>query len=74
MWEKGDECGELRRAQGTFSVFEIKNKEEDPREKKKKPTQKFSAAVGVFYWGLAKGKKIRLKIPFRRSWCGVLSL
>lgn len=38
MWEKGDECGELRRAQGTFSVFEIKNKEEDPQEKKKKKT------------------------------------
>ena len=34
MWEKGDERGEHRRAQGTFSVFEIKNKQEDPWKKK----------------------------------------
>lgn len=39
MWEKGDECGEHRRAQGTFSVFEIKNKQEDPRKTKKTTNQ-----------------------------------
>lgn len=54
MWEKGDECGELRRAQGTFSVFEIKNKEEDPQEKKNQPRnslQQLVCFIGVWQKG-----------------------
>lgn len=59
MGKGGHECGEPHKVQGTFSVFEIKKK--DPQ---KNPTQKYFEAVGVFYWGLGKGKK-RLKTPFR---------
>lgn len=58
MWEKGDECGELRRAQGTFSVFEIKNKEEDPQEKKKKKQPRNSLQQLVCFIGVwQKGRK-----------------
>lgn len=57
MWEKGDECGELRRAQGTFSVFEIKNKEEDPREKKKKKNRNSLQQLMCFIGVWQKGRK-----------------
>lgn len=50
--EGGHERGEPHRAQGTFSVFEIKKK--NPQ---KNPTQKYSEAVGVFYWDWGKGSK-----------------
>lgn len=52
MWEKGDERGEHCRAQGTFSVFEIKNKQEDPREKKtnqpRNSVQQLVCFIGVW--------------------------
>lgn len=57
MWEKGDECGELRRAQGTFSVFEIKNKEEDPREKKKNQPRNSLQQLVCFIGVWQKGRK-----------------
>lgn len=60
----GHERGEPHRAQETFSVFEIKKEDDDPQ---KNTTQKYSEAVGVFYWGLGKGKKMKLKTPFREE-------
>lgn len=57
MWEKGDECGELRRAQGTFSVFEIKNKEEDPQEKKKNQPRNSLQQLVCFIGVWQKGRK-----------------
>lgn len=55
MWEKGDECGGSSAEQGTFSVFEIKNKEEeDPREKKNQPRnslQQLVCFIGVWQKG-----------------------
>lgn len=53
--EGGHERGEPHRAQGTFSVFEIKKK----KNPQKNPTQKYSEAVGVFYWDWGKGSKDR---------------
>jgi hypothetical protein len=48
--ERSHECGEPHRASGTFSIFEIKKKKK--KRPMKNPTQKYSKAVGVFYWGL----------------------
>lgn len=64
MGKGGHERGETHRAQETFSVFEIKKKKKDDNPQKN-TTQKYSEAVGVFYWGLGKGKKMKLKTPFR---------
>lgn len=47
-----------------FSVFEIKKKFK--KRPTKNPTQKYSEAVGVFYWGLGKGMK-RLKTSIREE-------
>lgn len=65
--EKGSECGEREpwawgapESPGVFfSIWNLKKKK-DPQ---KNPTHKYSEAVGMFYWDLAKGKK--RKMPFR---------
>lgn len=46
---------------GLFQYLKLKKKKKDPQ--KKNPTHKYSEAVGVFYWGLGKGKEG--KVPFR---------
>lgn len=45
---------------GLFQYLKFKKKK---KTHEKKPTHKYSEAVGVFYWGLGKGKK--RQTPFR---------
>lgn len=63
MGKRAMSMGSPTEPRGRFQYLKFKKKRPTKKKNKKNPTHKCSEAVGVFYWGLGKGKK--RKIPFR---------